>query len=86
MQNIGLHLKRTHPLEDNMEDGLSIDDLTNVLRVINTAQQRGAVKANELSFVGGVYDKFATFIRLAQSEANESEPIENGESSEDGSE
>ena len=70
-----------------MEDeGLSIDDLTNVLRVINTAQQRGAFKANELSFVGGVYDKFATFIRLAQSEANESEPIENGESSKDGSE
>ena len=66
------------------EEGLSIDDLANVLRVINTAQQRGAFKANELSFVGGVYDKFSKFIRAAQAEANETP--ENGESSEDDSE
>lgn len=66
------------------EEGLSIDDLANVLRVINTAQQRGAFKANELSFVGGVYDKFTKFIRAAQAEANETS--ENGEPSEDDSE
>ena len=66
------------------EEGLSIDDLANVLRVINTAQQRGAFKANELSFVGGVYDKFTKFIRAAQAEANETP--ENGEPSEDDSE
>jgi len=50
------------------EDGLSIDDLMNVLRIINTATDRGAFKANELSFVGTVYDKFTSFVKVAQAE------------------
>lgn len=48
------------------EDGLSVDDLMNVLKIINTSTERGAFKANELSFVGGVYDKFVRFIKQAQ--------------------
>ena len=64
---------------------LSVDDLMNALRVINTATERGAFKANELSFVGQVYDKFSTFVRAAQEEAKSQQP-QDGESSEDGSE
>lgn len=69
--------------EDN---GLTIDDLKNVLRIINTATERSAFKANELSFVGQVYDKFSSFIRaslIEQSEAS-AEPVENGELNQDG--
>ena len=66
------------------EDGLSVDDLMNVLRVINTSTERGAFKANELSFVGNVYDKFARFIKQAQAaesapESNETATDEEGD-------
>ena len=63
---------------------LEVDDLVNVLKIINTATERGVFKANELSFVGKTYDKFATFVRAAQEEAK-SEQLENGELAEDGS-
>jgi hypothetical protein len=57
-------------------DGLTTDDLLNVLRVINTATERGAFKAHELSFVGNVYDKFTGLLRNAQgadADANQAE-------------
>lgn len=56
-------------MTDQVDEGLSVDDLMNALRIINTATERGAFKANELSFVGKVYDKFSTFVRAAQAEA-----------------
>ena len=74
-------------MTEQVEQGLSVDDLMNALRVINTATERGCFKANELSFVGQVYDKFSTFVRAAQAEqqaVNESNQTE--EPSEDGSE
>ena len=74
-------------MTEQVEQGLSVDDLMNALRVINTATERGCFKANELSFVGQVYDKFSTFVRAAQAEQqaiNESNQAE--EPSEDGSE
>ena len=55
------------------EEELSIDDLMNVLRIINTATERNAFKANELSFVGNVYDKYSRFIRAAQQETDATE-------------
>jgi hypothetical protein len=72
-------------MSEQSDVGLSVDDLMNALRVINTATERGAFKANELSFVGQVYDKFSTFVRAAQEEAKSQQP-QDGESSEDGSE
>lgn len=58
---------------------LTTDDLLNVLRIINTATERNAFKANELSFVGSVYDKYTRFIRAAQQEAEITE-AKSGES------
>lgn len=72
-------------MSEQPEIGLGVEDLTNALRVINTATERGAFKANELSFVGQVYDKFSTFVRAAQEEAKSQQP-QDGESAEDGSE
>ena len=72
-------------MSEKPDVGISVDDLMNALRVINTATERGAFKANELSLVGQVYDKFATFVRAAQEEAKAQQP-QDGESVEDGSE
>ena len=72
-------------MSEQPDVGLSVEDLMNALRVINTATERGAFKANELSTVGQVYDKFATFVRAAQEEAKAQQP-QDGESVEDGSE
>lgn len=72
-------------MSEQPEIGLGVEDLMNALRVINTATERGVFKANELSFVGQVYDKFSTFVRAAQEEAKSQQP-KDGESSEDGSE
>jgi len=72
-------------MSEQPEIGLGVEDLMNALRVINTATERGVFKANELSFVGQVYDKFSTFVRAAQEEAKSQQP-QDGESSEDGSE
>lgn len=50
---------------ENPQDkpGLNIQDLVNVLRVINTCTQRGAFKADELSGVGGLYDRLNAFVQ-----------------------
>jgi len=66
--------------QTNDEEGLSLDDLINVLRIINTATDRGAFKAHELSLVGGVYDRFARFIKQAQDEKASAEQSEDGAS------
>ena len=41
---------------------LNIADLVNVLQVISTCSSRGAFQANELSSVGGLYDRLHTFL------------------------
>lgn len=43
--------------------GLNIQDLVNVLQVINTCTQRGAFRADELSGVGGLYDRLNAFVQ-----------------------
>ncbi len=43
--------------------GLNIQDLVNVLQVINTCTQRGAFRAEELSGVGGLYDRLSAFVK-----------------------
>ena len=63
---------------------LEIDDLVNVLKIINTATERGVFKANELSFAGKTYDKFAVFVRSAQEES--AQQPQDGESAQNGSE
>ena len=49
------------PAQD--KPGLNIQDLVNVLRVINTCTQRGAFRAEELSGVGGLYDRLNAFVQ-----------------------
>ena len=55
---------------------LEVDDLVNVLKIVSTATERGAFKANELSFVGQTYDKFASFVQAAQAEQKAPVPVD----------
>jgi hypothetical protein len=41
---------------------LNIADLVNVLQVIRTCAQRGAFRADEMSSVGGLYDRLQEFL------------------------
>jgi len=41
---------------------LNIADLVNVLQVFRTCAQRGAFRADEMSSVGGLYDRLQDFL------------------------
>lgn len=41
---------------------LNIADLVNVLQVLRTCAQRGAFRADEMSSVGGLYDRLQEFL------------------------
>ena len=45
---------------------LGVEDLMNALRIFNSATERGAFKASEMTFVGRTYDKFSAFVKAAQ--------------------
>lgn len=52
---------------------LGVDDLMNALRIFNSATERGAFKASELTFVGRTYDKFSNFVKAAQEQQAQAE-------------
>ena len=43
--------------------GIQIADLQTMLNIVDLASQRGAFRANELTQVGAVADKFANFLK-----------------------
>jgi hypothetical protein len=45
--------------------GLTIQDLTLTLQVVQVATSRGAFKADELTAVGGLYDRLFKFLDAA---------------------
>lgn len=45
--------------------GLNVQDLALAVRVIDLAAERGAFKGNDLSTVGGLRDRLATFLRAS---------------------
>jgi hypothetical protein len=54
--------------------GLTIQDLTLTLQVIQVASTRGAFKADELTAIGGLYDRIFKF--LEASGAITTKPVE----------
>lgn len=52
----------TAPLEPAAPAGLTVNDLTLTLQVIQIAANRGAFKAEELTAVGGLYDRVFKFL------------------------
>lgn len=47
----------------NITQSLTIQDLQNLLVIVDLACSRGAVRANELTTVGQLYDKTTSFIK-----------------------
>lgn len=50
---------------DETQASLQISDLVLVAKVIQASVQRGAIKAEEMSAVGQLYDKLVTFLEAA---------------------
>ena len=44
--------------------GIQIADVQSMLNIVDLASSRGAFRANELSQVGAVADKFANFLKM----------------------
>ena len=44
---------------------LQLSDLLLAAQVIQAASQRGAIKADEMSQVGGLYDRIVTFLQAS---------------------
>lgn len=55
----------------------TIGDIENVVRIIDTASQRGAFKGDELSAVGSVRDKFASIIQQVKLQEEQKSQEEN---------
>lgn len=47
---------------DGIQTGLSIQDLTLTLQIINLSASRGAFKADELTTVGSLHDRIFKFL------------------------
>ena len=50
---------------ETQQTGLTIQDLTLTLQAIQVASSRGAFKADELSAIGGLYDRIFKFLEAA---------------------
>ena len=56
------------------QQGITLNDIANVVRIIDVASQRGAFRGPELSQVGTVHDRLMKFL-----EANQPKPpVEDG--------
>lgn len=55
----------TTPEVTTEQPGLTIQDLTLTLQVIQVATNRGAFKAEELTAIGGLYDRIVKFLDAA---------------------
>ncbi len=53
------------PTETPTPNGLTVNDLTLTLQVIQVATSRGAFKADELSAIGGLYDRVFKFLEAS---------------------
>ena len=64
------------PVEQSIEQpSLALSDLVLLLNLIRVTSERGAIKADELSAVGAVYDKLFKFLE-ASGAINKQAPTE----------
>lgn len=52
--------------EAAQEVGLSLQDISACVQIIDVVSERGAIKGNEMTAVGGLRDKLVSFLKLAQ--------------------
>ena len=63
------------PIQAQEQPSLALSDLVLLLNLIRVASERGAIKAEELSSVGTVYDKLFKFLE-ASGAINKQAPTE----------
>jgi hypothetical protein len=51
--------------EETAQPSLTVSDLTLTLQIIQVATSRGAFKADELSAIGGAYDRIFKFLEAS---------------------
>tara|TARA_B100001741_G_scaffold281298_1_gene255027 strand:- start:181 stop:447 length:267 start_codon:yes stop_codon:yes gene_type:complete len=56
------------------QQGITLNDIANVVRIIDVASQRGAFRGPELSQVGTVHDRLMKFLEANQPK----QPVEDG--------
>ena len=64
--------------EATQPESISLNDLQLCLQIVDLASERGAFKGPELSQIGAIRDKLATFldfVAAAQAEAKENEEV-----------
>lgn len=79
-KNLGdFQMSETNTPQPEQPESISLNDLQMCLQIVDLASERGAFKGPELSQVGTVRDKLATFldfVAAAQSEAQETQDAE----------
>lgn len=72
-------------MENNKEftSNLTVNDLINIKNIIDVASARGAFRGEELSAVGEVYNKLATFVASIAEVVEESESDSDDEETEE---
>lgn len=65
------------PQSENEAPSLQLSDLVLALKLIQAVAQRGAIKANEMSEVGALYDRLHRFLTASGVIQPETPPEEN---------
>jgi hypothetical protein len=55
----------TTPQPESQVPGLSLQDLLTVVQTIQVVSQRGAIRADEMAVVGGVYTRLVAFLQAS---------------------
>lgn len=73
------------PTETNSQGlALGLNDLALMANIIQVTSERGAIKANEMQAVGGLYEKLVAFVTANMPKPeNKDEEVETSESTED---
>ena len=58
---------------------ISLQDLVIIANLIKVVADRGAIKADEMSVIGGVYEKLVTFLRASGAVKSAAEQDQQGE-------
>jgi len=66
-------LVETPAAQSPSEVNLSIQDLSTAMQIINVVTSRGAIKAEEMSVVGGLYNKLKAFLTASDAALKQAE-------------
>ncbi len=75
-------VSNTAPQTETQMPGLSLQDLLVVVQTIQVVSQRGAIRADEMEVVGGVYTRLIAFLQASgalKPAEQDQEPAEQGE-------